>query len=598
MGKKWDGGDIAFRAETWAAVLRVLKPGAHLVAFGGTRTYHRMASAIEGAGFEVRDTLCWLYGSGFPKSHDVSKGIDRQAGAVREVIGKHAVPGYARANVEHGTQARSSFEFPEYSKEAVTDAARQWAGYGTALKPSHEDLVLAQKPFPDKHYIDMIGSALLQLWGHLWSMLSARHAAELSALSPSAFGVEFVSAQWNADALSSTRAALSAQMDMSQFESVLISSLSTVSSWAVTWAESWTPENMSTTKTELETIIDLRTLNYLVSRITAVSTILAHKSGRWSNVNALNAERCFRAVVLKLQATLELSVLVHAISKAVGNSLDVDVSPAFEPIILARKPLSERTVAANMLRWGTGAINVDGCRVSTEDTLSGSGMPPLQFNGDNHRPFHDAAEARDYNQSPLGRWPANVCTDGSDEVLAAFPDAPGQQRYVGPEHGQRDSVNCYGDYGARPPTNPRGDTGSAARFFKSCPFTDEDMQWLGGHGLKRLHYTAKADADDRLGSKHPTVKPIDLMQWLVRLVTPPKGTALDCFAGTGTTGEAAYREGFNAVLIEAEPEYQNDIRRRMALVLAGPEERQREGIKSSGKAKGHEDLPLFSTPNV
>jgi DNA modification methylase len=98
---------------------------------------------------------------------------------------------------------------------------------------------------------------------------------------------------------------------------------------------------------------------------------------------------------------------------------------------------------------------------------------------------------------------------------------------------------------------PRDDSGSAARFF----------------------YTAKADSDDRLGSKHPTVKPVDLIQYLVRLVTPPKGIVLDCFAGTGTTGEAAYREGCSAILIEREPEYQADIRRRMALVLAGPDER-------------------------
>ena len=87
MGKEWDGGDVAFDPATWRAVYRVLKPGAHLVAMGGTRTYHRLACAIEDAGFEIRDTISWLYGSGFPKSHDVSKGIDRAAGAEREVVG-------------------------------------------------------------------------------------------------------------------------------------------------------------------------------------------------------------------------------------------------------------------------------------------------------------------------------------------------------------------------------------------------------------------------------------------------------------------------------------------------------------------------------
>jgi site-specific DNA-methyltransferase (adenine-specific) len=117
-----------------------------------------------------------------------------------------------------------------------------------------------------------------------------------------------------------------------------------------------------------------------------------------------------------------------------------------------------------------------------------------------------------------------------------------------------------------------GDGGSAARFF----------------------YTAKADADDRLGSKHPTVKPVDLMQWLCRLVTPKGGTVLDPFAGTGTTGEAAFREGFKAVLIEREEEYQADIRRRMALVLAGPDERARESIKAKTKDQPVDHGPLFA----
>ncbi len=132
-----------------------------------------------------------------------------------------------------------------------------------------------------------------------------------------------------------------------------------------------------------------------------------------------------------------------------------------------------------------------------------------------------------------------------EEVLATFPDAPGQLAFVGEKHGKWDSVNCYGDYGARPDTPPRIETDkSAARFF----------------------YTAKADKADRLQSKHPTVKPVDLMRWLIRLVTPPGGTVLDCFAGSGTTGMAALAEGFNVILIEREDEYVADIRRRVAHV--------------------------------
>jgi site-specific DNA-methyltransferase (adenine-specific) len=158
----------------------------------------------------------------------------------------------------------------------------------------------------------------------------------------------------------------------------------------------------------------------------------------------------------------------------------------------------------------------------------------------------------------LGRWPANLVHDGSPEVeaaFAAFGNAPGQQRYVGPEHGEKLSKGIYGDFGEHRPHEPRGDAGTASRFF----------------------YSSKADASDRAGSLHPTIKPIDLMRWLVRMVTPPGGTVLDCFAGSGSTGEAAMLEGFNAVLIEREAEYAADIKHRM-------------------KRWGGGDLPLFADP--
>jgi DNA modification methylase len=299
MGKQWDTGEAAFDPTFWQECLRVLKLGGHVVAFSGTRTYHRMACAIEDAGFEVRDMLSWLYGSGFPKSHDVAKQLDKRGGA-RE--------------------------------------SKEWDGWGTALKP------------------------------------------------------------------------------------------------------------------------------------------------------------------------------------------------ACEPICLGRKPLIG-TVAANVLEYRTGAINVDGCSIGDEVRVNQPmGAPENSYGG-----YGATATAT----ATAGRWPANLAHDGSAEAIANFPvDADGE---------------------------------SAARYF----------------------YSAKADDDDRLGSKHPTVKPVDLMQWLCRLVTPPNGTILDPFAGTGTTGEAAFREGFNAVLIEREEEYQADIRRRMALCMAGPDERARESIKAKTKDQPVDHGPLF-----
>jgi hypothetical protein len=125
---------------------RVLKPGGHLLAFGGTRTYHRLACAIEDAGFEIRDSLIWLYGSGFPKSHNISKAVDKTLGAEREVVGTRVAPGMAKSNVDQGAQERSTLEFAQTSDEAVTPEAEQWQGWGTALKPAHEPIVVARKP--------------------------------------------------------------------------------------------------------------------------------------------------------------------------------------------------------------------------------------------------------------------------------------------------------------------------------------------------------------------------------------------------------------------------------------------------------------------
>jgi hypothetical protein len=139
MGKDWDNSGIAYRVNLWSEVLRVLKPGGHLLAFGGTRTYHRMAVAIEDAGFEIRDSIHWIYGSGFPKSLDVSKAIDKSAGAKREVIG----------NGTSGTTAIWSADggMGDFNITApATDAAKQWEGWGTALKPAHEPVVVARRP--------------------------------------------------------------------------------------------------------------------------------------------------------------------------------------------------------------------------------------------------------------------------------------------------------------------------------------------------------------------------------------------------------------------------------------------------------------------
>lgn len=395
MGKEWDGGDIAFRVETWAKVLRVLKPGGHLVAFSAPKCSHRMVCAIEDAGFEIRDGLMWMFGSGFPKSHDVSKGIDKAAGAKREKIAvgapvRRMIPGADQDATgswtkDNGREYQPGVELP------VTDAPREWEGWGTALKP------------------------------------------------------------------------------------------------------------------------------------------------------------------------------------------------AYEPICLARKPLGEKTVAANMLAHGTGAIHVDACRVEATDENPSIARRQGAVNHLSDKPAREMeAQGRMASrQSPeafrasragkaLGRFPANVVHDGSAEVVAAFPEtgAASASARGGSNPNPMDWGNRRSDGGLVKGHDDAG--GSAARFF----------------------YSAKADSRDRLGSKHPTVKPVDLMRWLCRLVTPPGGVILDLFAGTGTTGEAALLENFSAVLIEREAEYRADIARRMAHVFDGANGRRNAIAKAKG-AESHDSLPLF-----
>jgi hypothetical protein len=352
MGKKWDydvpGEDI------WRECLRVLKPGGHLLAFAGTRTQHRMAVRIEDAGFEIRDLIMWVYGSGFPKSMDISKQLDRMAGAEREVVGQRV---YGDGHVQNSTKLAPPIGTFQRTQDLRTETApatpeaQQWAGWGTALKP------------------------------------------------------------------------------------------------------------------------------------------------------------------------------------------------ALEPITVARKPF-KGTVAANVLEHGTGAINIDGCRVGTEPVKLNSykshgaeGCTTLAEGGTHKGESYMSRES-------LGRWPANLIHDGSDEVVGLFPQTVAgggfQQGMI--QHSRTYNVANGVEAERVRDAYERDNGGSAARFF----------------------YCAKASKADREdGNTHPTVKPTDLMRYLCRLVTPPGGIVLDPFMGSGSTGKAAMLDGFRFIGIEREAEYLEIAKQRM-----------------------------------
>jgi len=228
------------------------------------------------------------------------------------------------------------------------------------------------------------------------------------------------------------------------------------------------------------------------------------------------------------------------------------LKPALEPVYFGQKPFSEKTGALNILRHGVGAVNIDGCRVP------GGEARPLVVSDrrSGNNTYHDGLQgSRADGITDLGRYPANLVHDGSDEVVALFPQSGGQIARSSSSD-TRKNQHTYGDMARGSPDeqmDPRGDSGSAARFFNSFPHEGPIL------------CSPKAGKSDRAGSKHATVKPIGLMQHFIRLVTPLGGLVLDPFAGTGTTGQAALNEGMRCILMEAEPEYCRDIRRRFGL---------------------------------
>lgn len=548
MGKSWDHAVPG--PDYWREVLRVLKPGAHLLAFGGTRTNHRMVCAIEDAGFEIRDSLQWIFGSGFPKSLDVSKAIDKAAGAEREVVGRKADPRYLSpadsssgspmGNISPRVNGGINYERAGFVTAPATDAAREWSGWGTALKPAYENITCAQKPLDLRTPCAIAVRTIMEATCLLPSLV--RDAGNNSALSQSVFGMDAERgfAQWNAVLACNTPAALFDLMATSPFGSETPSSLNIVLSWLNILGELLSLGNTFTTEMKTSLTTDLKILNSLLSQNTPSIIIEAATCLNGIESNALPVRSIFSAVAAKLNCTRDPSVPAHA--TWMGNG--ADLRPNCAPIVLARKPLSEKTVAANVLRWGCGALNIDACRVAGDKQVPWG--KPSNVRASQGWGMQEPDPTSDGRNASVGRWPANILHDGSDEVVAMFPETgPSPQTYTRKVSGTNDQI--YGAGIGEPAGKESlnfGDSGSAARFF----------------------YCAKAPRSERGDSKHPTVKPVKLMRYLVRLITPPGGTVLDCFAGSGTTGEAALNEGFSALLIERDEQYVSDIRRRVERV--------------------------------
>ena len=654
MGKAWDapGGmlgqmatgyadndNAAFGAwcETWLTeCLRVLKPGGHLLAFGGTRTWHRLACAVEDAGFEVRDSIAWLYGSGFPKSLDVSKAIDKRPGVSQHpafaahLAERRQSAGLSRADVsEHvvGTRTGACWnwehhQFPEAKwwpalrdlldldddtwgpviAEAerevtgkhvasvvtgdsgmtvrgegnerrdipTTPDAERWQGWGTALKPSFEGIVCATKPVPA---LARIGSRLDELEQSCRPPASGAvpssaptHPDSLGARTASAPASAATRREDEPARTTPTGAAAGSPAATATSASELTGATfwNTVTSWKACWAELCEATSTSTTGTTSSTTTDLETLWCCLSQITPESTTTDPTSpdGLSSFVGAVDA--MFAAAVLNSRATRTLTAIGSATSGTPPTSPAAGGSrAAFEPVVVARKPI-QGTVAANVLAWGTGALNIDGCRVTGATGLQ---RPERRGKG-------ETGGWANYEQAPgqygtpdgLGRWPANVVLDETQAEVLDEQSGTLQSGANPTRRGSDKFRDAYGDFAGQEECEAaRGaDSGGASRFF----------------------YVAKADATERPrvnGTAHPTVKPLSLMRWLVRLVTPPGGTVLEPFAGSGTTVEACIVEGFQCIAIEREADYLPLIRQRI--------DRRRDPVEAlRGQAA---DLGLF-----
>ena len=421
MGKKWDY-DVP-SAEVWAECLRVLKPGGHLLAFAGTRTQHRMAVRIEDAGFEIRDMIAWVYSTGFPKSLDVSKALDKAAGVEFGAVPASGV-GFMNADGAGGYNVTKN---RLVRKGESTDAARQWQGWGTALKPALETVTFASKPYTAEQERDIIQSNLIRLESRIWLLSSASAAEKNSTSNPSEYGAACAIAQWSADEIINTRAALCGQMDTSRFESATTISLSIVSSWRRTLAASWNDGNTSAIETRSSTTIDWRTLKFSLSQITPSTIIKACSLPGGFSANASTAENHFNASLSLLQSILTLSATEPAISQAQHEHLGAGVTPNLDPCIMARKPLVGN-VAANVLAHGTGALNIDGCRIGNGDDRT-KGRPPTKNPAGSQS--IGGGWANDRDRATGGRWPANLILSIPEDEYSLRDDVtPDQLRQL------------------------------------------------------------------------------------------------------------------------------------------------------------------------
>jgi DNA modification methylase len=469
MGKSWDSSGIAYSVELWAECLRVLKPGGHLLAFGGSRTWHRIAVAIEDAGFDVRDSIAWLYGSGFPKSLDISKAIDKRR-----------------------DDSKDADKLVEYLQSKLP-AKIDWQRIDELLRT--------------------VGSK-----------------QKFFTLSTSVFKSRVMT--WNQWQITKEWLALDAEMDSEVWR---------LNGRKGKPGDAWLNREVIGTNANIERANSIKGGQIRFG---------AKPDGSDANTD------------LTAPATEEAKKW-----QGWGTAL----KPAFEPVVVARKPLVG-TVAANVLLWGVGGLNIDGSRVGTEGGTKGADFGEQGdvygngLNGNFGKPV-----------AGLGRWPANIILDEyTAELLDQQSGERGATATTNPKTYEANNEIRFASKSVTP--FDYADKGGASRFFYVAKASKKDRnegledlegKEIGakGNGLGRACATCSASVLDGCECAdrtfvnptrqnfHPTVKPTALMEYLVKLVTPPGGTVLDPFTGSGSTGKAALLNGFKFIGIELTADY-------------------------------------------
>jgi DNA modification methylase len=454
MGKSWDSTGIAYDVTVWEECLRVLKPGGHILAFGGSRTWHRLAVAVEDAGFEIRDSIAWIYGQGFPKSLDVSKAIDKRGGS-GALLAK-----------EIGEALRVARELRGMSKskadEIFCDGTTNWTWFEG--RPGGQ-----RSPTPKTF------ARVVEAWPELGGLSEKVAEAEREVIGEKS-GNSYVFAPGE------NREAPAVEMD-----------------------------------------------------VTAPSTPEAKAWAGW------------------------------------GTAL----KPAFEPVVVGRKPFGKGvTVAENVLRWGVGGLNIDGSRIGTGETTIRQNSSSSSFMTGKIGETQ-LTQTQYTTGSTAGRWPANVILD---EVTAGLVD---EQSGVSKSTRSEITSTPGGVYGAGKglPSHTgvygHGDSGGASRFFYQPKASKRDRN-EGLEELPEVKGGSLSGGEDKRNGKtnqpmrqnfHPTVKPTQLMRYLIKLVTPPGGTVLDPFTGSGSTGKAALLDGYKFVGAELTEEYLPIIEGRLRWAL-------------------------------